>query len=65
MYDITITMVTGKIFHFQTDDNSKLNEYEFKHEHHQLFWIPIEDGGVYLNPMQIAYVEVKLIDEQN
>ena len=57
VYDVTITMTNGKVFRFQTDDEAKPNEYEYKHEHNQLFWVPVGDGGVYLNLMQVAYAE--------
>ena len=31
MYDVTIVMTTGKVFRFQTDEESKPNEYQFRH----------------------------------
>ena len=63
MYDVTITMVTGKIFRFQTDDESKPNEYMFKHENGQLFCIADNGVDIYINPMQIAYAEFKKVSE--
>lgn len=63
MYNIVITMVTGKVFRFETNDESTLNEYEFRHEHNQLFSIPTDNGLIYINPMQIAYAEFKKINE--
>lgn len=63
MYNVTITMVTGKVFKFQTDEESKSNEYQLRYERNQLFCIPVDGGKVYINPMQIAYVEFNLIDK--
>ena len=63
MYDVTITMVTGKIFRFQTDDAQKPNEYMFRHENGQLFCITDNGVDIYMNPMQIAYAEFKKVSE--
>ena len=63
MYNVTITMVTGKVFKFQTDEESKSNEYQLRYERNQLFCIPVDGGKVYINPMQIAYAEFKKVSE--
>ena len=56
-------MVTGKIFRFQTDDETKPNEYMFRHENGQLFCITDNGIDIYINPMQIAYAEFKKVSE--
>ena len=65
MYDVTIVMTTGKVFRFQTDEESKPKEYQFRHENNQLFWIPVGDDGIYLNPMHIVSAEFRVINKQN